>query len=138
MARATFVKSAQKDIYTHGKRVSYISQKGKKQGQELFKLDRTVPRDKSDKVYIAKGASYWHWQFKNSPTKNISKTQPKQSQLTQSTYLQTIYSIQEKVSDCSFSTTDELAEFVTEIKDELEELKDTTQESLDRMPESLQ
>lgn len=45
MARATFVKSAQKDIYTYGKRVEYVSQKGKRKGQTLSKTDKTIPRD---------------------------------------------------------------------------------------------
>ena len=32
MARATFVNKAQKDIYQNGKRVEYVSQKGKREG----------------------------------------------------------------------------------------------------------
>jgi hypothetical protein len=45
MAKSTFVKKAQKNIYERGKEVSYVSEKGTKKGQTLTKTDRTVPAD---------------------------------------------------------------------------------------------
>lgn len=138
MARANYVKSAQKDIYQFGKKVEYVSQKGKRSGQTLSKIDRTVPRDGKDLVYIAKGESYYWWQFKNSISKNISKSRPRNSQLTQSNYLSTLYGIQESMEDFSASEASEVAEFIDDIKGQLEELKDTTEESLNNMPEGLQ
>lgn len=137
MARANFVKKAQKDIFTFGKRVEYVSSKGKREGQTLSKTDRTIPRDDNDTVFIAKGESYYWWQFQNSP-KQYSKTPPRASQLTQSGYLSTLYGISEQIEDFSADSADELSEFVDNIKTELEELRDTTQESLDNMPENLQ
>lgn len=137
MARANFVKKAQKDIFTFGKRVEYVSSKGKREGQTLSKTDRTIPRDDDDTIFIAKGESYYWWQFQNSP-KQYSKTPPRASQLTQSGYLSTLYGISEQIEDFSADSADELSEFVDNIKTELEELRDTTQESLDNMPENLQ
>lgn len=137
MARATFVKSAQKDIYTHGKRVTYTSQKGKREGQELSKLDRTIPADEKDMVFIAKGESYYWWQFQNSP-KHFSKERPKQSQLTQSNYLSQLYTIQEQMDDFAPESAEDIESFVDTIKSDLESLKDETESSLENMPESLQ
>lgn len=137
MARANFVKKAQKDIFTFGKRVEYVSAKGKREGQTLSKTDRTIPRDDDDTIFIAKGESYYWWQFQNSP-KQYSKTPPRASQLTQSGYLSTLYGIAEQIEDFSADSADELSEFVDNTKTELEELRDTTQESLDNMPENLQ
>jgi len=137
MARANFVNKAQKDIFTFGKRVEYVSAKGKREGQTLSKTDRTIPRDDNDTVFIAKGESYYWWQFQNSP-KQYSKTPPRASQLTQSGYLSTLYGIAEQIEDFSTDSAEELSDFVDNIKTELEELRDTTQESLDNMPENLQ
>jgi len=138
MARANFVNKAQKDIFTFGKRVEYVSAKGKREGQTLSKTDRTIPRDDNDTIFIAKGESYYWWQFQNSP-KQYSKTRPRASQLTQSGYLSTLYGITEQIEDLDWLfSNDELSDFVDNIKTELEDLRDTTQESLDNMPENLQ
>jgi len=137
MPRLNYVKSAQKDIYVQGKYVNYESKKGKRIGQTLSKLDRTVPKDKNDKIYIAKGEPYYWWQFKNGG-KNISKTRPRNSQLTQSTYMSTLYQIMEQIEDASPSDVDELVSLVEDINLQVEDLRDTTQESLDNMPEGLQ
>lgn len=137
MAKANFVNKAQKDIFSYGKRVEYVSAKGKKEGQTLSKTDRTIPRDDNDTIFIAKGESYYWWQFQNSP-KQYSKTPPRASELTQSAYYSTLYGITEQIEDFSCDSAEEFSEFVENIKTELEELRDTTQESLDNMPENLQ
>lgn len=137
MARATFVKKAQKDIYQYGKRVEYVSQKGKREGQTLSKIDRTIPKDENDPIFIAKGESYWWWQFQNSP-KRYSKQEPRQSELTQSAYLSSLYQIMEEIEDFSPNSAEEVQSFKDDIISSLEELRDTTQDSLDNMPESLQ
>jgi hypothetical protein len=137
MARANFVKKAQKDIFVNGKRVEYVSEKGKREGQTLSKIDKTIPRDDNDNILIAKGESYYWWQFKNSP-KQYSKNPPRASQLTQSAYLSTLYGIDEQIEDFSADTAEELKDFVEDIKTQLEELRDTTQESFDNIPENLQ
>lgn len=138
MARATFVKKAQKNIYENGKRVEYVSEKGKRKGQTLTKIDRTIPADKNDKVVIAVGESYWWWQFQYRP-KQYSKTQPSRSQLTQSGFLSSLYSIEDRISEVSyFDSKDDFDAFKDDIMGEIESLKDECQSSLDNMPESLQ
>lgn len=137
MARANYVKSAQKNIYENGKYVNYESKKGKRAGQTLSKLDRTVPKDKNDKILIAKGESYYWWQFKNSP-KKYSKTRPKASELTQSNYLSQLYEIQERIDEISADCAEDLESILDDIKSNLESLKEETEGSLENMPESLQ
>lgn len=137
MAKATFVKKAQKDIYGRGKQVQYESKKGKRIGQMITKIDRTIPCDEGDYIMITKGESYYYWSFMNGPI-NYSKRQPKPSQLTQSSYLQQFYEMQERVAEFDADTADDFKEFVETLISDLEELRDTTQESLDNMPESLQ
>lgn len=136
MARATFVKSAQKTIYENGKRVEYVSEKGKRKGQTLYKIDRTIPRDDNDKVFIEKGQSYWWWAFKNGG-KHLSKTKPKASQLTQSNYLSQLYDLQDRIGAISADSPEELESVIDELKSDIESLKDETESSLDNMPESL-
>jgi hypothetical protein len=137
MARTTFVNKAQKNIYTFGKRIEYVSQKGKREGQTLSKIDRTIPKDENDPIFIAKGESYYWWQFQNSP-KQYSKEPPRQSQLTQSAYLSSLYQIMEEIEDFNPNSAEEIQSFKDDIISNLEELRDTTQDSLDNMPESLQ
>jgi hypothetical protein len=136
MARATFVKSANKNIYRFGKMVDYVSKKGKQSGMTLRKLDRTIPADEDDEIFIAKGESYYWWQFKNGG-KHFSKTEPKPSQLTQSSYLSQLYSIQERINEFETSNVEDLENFVDELKGDLETLRDDTSDSLDNMPENL-
>lgn len=137
MANATFVKAAQKDIYQRGKYVKYISEKGKKAGQEKTKLDRTIPADENDTVFIAKGESYWWWQFLNGG-KNISKDKPRRSQLTQSNFLSQLYDLEERIENLSCADKDDFESFKEEIISEIENLRDECQSSLDNMPDSLQ
>jgi hypothetical protein len=137
MARAKFVKKAQKDIYVYGNSVSYISKKGKSEGKTLSKIDKTIPRDDNDKILINKGESYFWWKFKGYP-KQCSKTAPRASQLTHSTYLSTLYGIVEEIEDFSTENAEDLEEFFEQIKEQVENLRDDTQDSLDNMPENLQ
>lgn len=137
MATATFVKSAQKDIYTHGKRVTYISEKGKKAGQEKSKIDRSTPADANDTIFIKKGEPYYWWQFMNS-SKQYSKTQPRRSQLTQSGFLSSLYDLEDRVSECSCSDKDDFDSFKEEVTSEIEDLRSQCEDSLSNMPDSLQ
>lgn len=137
MAKLNFVKAAQKDIYKRGKYVTYKSERGKRAGQNKTKLDRTVPADDKDEIYIKKGESYYWWQFKNGG-KNISKDRPKNSQLTQSAFKQAVYEFEERISEFSPTEADEVASFVEELKSDMETLKDETEEKLNNMPEGLQ
>jgi hypothetical protein len=137
MARATFVKAAQKTIYENGKRVEYVSEKGKRTGQTLSKIDRTIPQDENDKVFIEKGESYYWWAFKNGG-KHLSKTAPKASQLTRSNYLSQLYDLQDRIGEIKAESPEDLESVVEELKSDLESLKEETEGSLENMPESLQ
>lgn len=84
---------------------------------------------------IKKGESYWWWKFRFG-SKNYSKTQPRQSQLTQSDFLSQIYGIQETIEDMTIES--DFENEVEAIKSELEELQSQCEESRDNMPEQLQ
>lgn len=86
-----------------------------------------------DNTVAKKGEPYYWWKFRYGG-KHLSKTPPKQSQLTQSAYLQTIYSLQE-LEQPEF---DMLSDSLDDIKGQLETLRDEQQEKLDNMPEGLQ
>jgi hypothetical protein len=86
---------------------------------------------------IKKGDSYFWWKFRFGG-KRTSKTYPSRSQLTQSSFLQTVYDIEDRIASCSFADMDDAEEQIQGFVDELNELRDTCQESLDNMPEQLQ
>lgn len=137
MAKANFVKASQKNIYKIGKMREYVSEKGKRKGETKSVRDKTIPADEGDEILIAKGESYYWWQFKNSP-KQFSKERPKNSQLTNSSFLSQMYAIEEKIEEFHCETKEEFEEFRDEVKDEMETLRDECQEKLDAMPEHLQ
>lgn len=137
MAKAQFVEKAKKPIYQRGKRVNYVSKRGKRAGQTLVKVDRTQPADDEDRILINVGESYWTWCFYGgSPI--YSKEKPRPSQLTQNWFKQELYGIQEKIEDFDPEDVEDIATFIDEIKDDAESLKDECQEHLDNMPEQLQ
>jgi hypothetical protein len=88
---------------------------------------------------IKKGDSYWHWAFAFGP-KYKSKTQPTRSQLTRSSFLSTLYSIEDGISNAfkECTTSDDLESSMEQLISDIEELKDETQNSLDNMPSQLQ
>ena len=137
MAKANFIESAKKPIYKRGKRIEYVSKRGKRTSQILSKIDRNQPADENDEILINVGESYWTWCFYGGQP-IYSKTKPRQSQLTNNSFKQELYSIQESVEDFSPEDPDEVGEFVEELISDLEELRDTCQESFDNIPEQLQ
>lgn len=137
MARAHYVSRANKNIYRQGKTVSYVSKKGKNKGKTLSKLDVTVPANNKDEIIIKKGEAYYWWQFAYG-RKNFSKGRPKNSQLTQSAYLSTLYGIQESIEEISAESADDLQSQIDDIKSQLEELRDEQEEKRSNMPDSLQ
>ena len=137
MARAQFVEKAKKPIYRHGKRVEYVSQRGKRAGQTLTKIDRSQPQDENDEILINVGESYYTWCFYGGQPQ-YSKERPKPSQLTQNWFKQELYSIQEKIEEFEPEDVEDVATFIDEIRDDAESLRDECQEHLDNMPEQLQ
>lgn len=137
MAKANFIESAKKPIYKRGKRIEYVSKRGKRAGQKVSHLDRHMPADENDEILINAGEGYWTWCFYGGEP-IYSKTQPRQSQLTNNPFKRELYTIQESVEDFSPEDPDEVGVFVEELISNLEELRDTCQESLDNIPEQLQ
>jgi len=86
---------------------------------------------------IKKGDSYYWWKFRYGP-KLVSTAYPRPQQLTQSSFLITIYDLQDQQGDISATDTDELEGARDELRDAVQELLDTTQESFENIPESLQ
>ena len=84
---------------------------------------------------IKKGESYWWWKFRHG-RKQMSKTQPKPSQLTQSNFLSQLYEIQERIE--GLEANDSLASEVEEIVSSLNDLADECESNRDSMPDSLQ
>lgn len=137
MARATFVKEAKKPIYLHGKRVEYVSKRGKRAGQTLSKIDRNQPQDENDEIIINVGESYYTWCFYGGQPQ-YSKTAPKRSQLTQNWFKTELYSIQEEIEEYETQDAEDVATLVESIIESIESLRDECQEHLDNIPEQLQ
>ena len=85
---------------------------------------------------IKAGESYYWWSFKRGG-KRWSKTPPKRSQLTQSTFYASVYDLEDDVI-ANATANDGLAELRDEVTSSLQEIADQCQESLDNMPEGLQ
>lgn len=85
---------------------------------------------------IKKGEPYYWWQFAFGP-KRFSKTQPTRSQLTQSSFLKSLYDLQDRIGKLSAETTEELDAFLEEIRGDIEGMKDEVEGSLENMPEHL-
>lgn len=133
MAQAHFVKKARKAIYEQGKQVKHVFKKGKHTDDSIMIVDRTQPANSKDAILINIGESYWWYQFLHGP-KRISKDRPKQSQLTQSEFLSTVYGIEEDMEEATHIEGGDIDNWISE----LENLRDETQDKLDNMPEQLQ
>lgn len=103
MAKANFVKAAQKDYPEHN---------------------------------IKKGESYYWWKLHRG-SKRFSKTAPKRSQLTGSSFYSTLYDIEDDMIG-NANADDNLGGIRDEVVGALEELRDQCEESRSNMPEGLQ
>lgn len=92
---------------------------------------------------IAKGESYYWWKFRHGGL-HRSKTPPKPSQLTQSSFLSTVRDIQERAENIASSlrsgdiTCSDAYSELQDLAQEVRDAGDEAQSSLDNMPESLQ
>ena len=119
---------ARKDIYKFGK---YLDNSKTKSGK---RLDRSIPRDENDYVIVPKGKEYYSWKFRHGG-KHISLTYPKQSQLTQSDFLQRVYQVDE--SQPISGSKEDLESWLEEVIYDMEELRDEQEEKRENMPENL-
>lgn len=134
MPKLNYVAKAQKDIYTNGKEVKYVSQKGKKKGETLTKRDRTQPENNKDEILIHKGEPYYWYQFQFRD-KIITKTKPSRSALTGSAYLSQVYDLQDNFHQSG--TLPDLQDQVEDVKSTLEDMKSELEEKLENIPEQL-
>jgi len=101
------------------------------------KVHTVQKAQKDDPAFgIKKGDTYYWWKFRYGGVRK-STTYPKPSQLTQSSYLSTIYDIQERIAEATAADKDELESLVEDIKSELENLKEECESSLDNIPDQL-
>lgn len=84
---------------------------------------------------IKKGEPYYWWKFRYGG-KRFSKTAPKRSQLTQSSFYSTVYDIEDDVIGGAEPTSD-LGSIRDDVVQQLGDLRDECQSSLDNIPDSL-
>lgn len=90
---------------------------------------------------IKKGDSYWWWKLSIRHPRQISKTQPRGSQLTGSEYESQALQIQEALEDTLAAenlTADDVTNAIDEAKSSIQDLASETEEKLQNMPEGLQ
>lgn len=89
----------------------------------------------SDKKEVKIGDPYYWWKFRFGARKT-STTYPKPQQLTQSSFMQSLYDIQDMIS--ALSPAEGLDDELQNIVSEIQNLLDEQQSSLENMPEHLQ
>lgn len=88
---------------------------------------------------IKKGDSYWWWKLHIRSPKQYSKTQPRRSQLTASSFLSSLWEIEDALADLSEKMTkDEIKSEVESAIDEIRDLGSEQSDNLSNMPEGLQ
>lgn len=96
-----------------------------------------VKSARKDNPVCKKGESYYWWKFRYGG-KRFSLTRPRQSQLTQSAYYGTLYSMQEGIEDYELDSYDDFETLKDDISGQIQDLSSETQDSLDNMPDQLQ
>lgn len=92
---------------------------------------------RKDNPAVKKGESYYWWAFRYGG-KRYSVTRPKSSQLTQSSFLGGMYSIQESFEETTITTLFDAQSYAEEAAGNLRELGEEAADSLANMPEGLQ
>jgi hypothetical protein len=98
-----------------------------------------VKKARKDNPAVKKGEPYYWWAFQFAG-KRYSKTYPKRSQLTQSSFLSTLWDMEDGMHD-RFKGCADQGDFESardDLVSEITELADETQGSLDNMPDQLQ
>lgn len=94
-----------------------------------------VKKARKDNSLVKKGESYYWWKFRRGG-KHLSKTYPKQSQLTQSEFLGELYSLQEEIDE--LVADESLASAVEDLAERFRTLGEEQSDKRDNMPEGLQ
>lgn len=96
-----------------------------------------VKKALKDNPVAKKGESYYWWKFRFGG-KHYSKTPPKASQLTSSEFLSSMYELEERISELSADSLEDLQSEVQSIIDDLRQLGEEQEEKLSNMPDGLQ
>lgn len=88
---------------------------------------------------IEKGDSYYWWKFRYGG-KHVSKSRPRPSQLTQSSYLSTAYGLQEQIEDLEIDPEDTstVADDLRNVAEEIRSLGEEQESNRSNMPDHLQ
>lgn len=86
---------------------------------------------------IKAGDKYYWWKFRFGGI-HKSKTYPKRSQLTQSSFLSWLYDLEDTISSYEGSTKEDFEAHRDELASEIESQHDELQSNLENMPEGLQ
>ena len=98
-----------------------------------------VRKARKDNPVCKAGGSYYWWKFRYGG-KRYSLTFPKRHELTQSSFLSSLYQLQDEFENRvgNAESVEDLQTYAEELRGDLEVLRDECQESLDNMPEHLQ
>jgi hypothetical protein len=93
---------------------------------------------RGDQVIVAVGDSYYYWEFRHGG-RQVSKTPPRRSQLTQSDKLSRAYQAEEALNDLDRSLSyEDAASEVDSIASDIRDIAQEYRDSIENMPESLQ
>lgn len=95
-----------------------------------------VKKARKDNPVAKKGESYYWWKFRYGG-KRYSKTYPKRSQLTQSSFKSTYFDLMDDLS-VPMDSVDGFESAMTDLRDNLQELYDECETNREAMPEHLQ
>lgn len=96
-----------------------------------------VKKARKDNPIAKRGEPYYWWKHAFGP-KQFSKKRPRPSQLTQSSFLSQLYTLQESIEDGAFDSFESIEMERDGLIAELQNLLDECQNSFDNMPEQLQ
>lgn len=96
-----------------------------------------VKKARKDNPVAKKGEPYYWWKFRFGG-KHYSTKRPKQSQLTQSSFLSQAYELNERIEDLQPDNIDDLRFEVEDIAEQFRALGDECDENLQNMPDHLQ
>jgi len=88
-------------------------------------------------IGVEVGQPYYWWAF-NFGTKQVSKTYPTRSQLTSSSFLSSVYDLEDSLPTINATDVDEFESAKEDLLSSIEDLKQECEDSLSNMPEQLQ
>jgi len=96
-----------------------------------------VKKAMKDNVAVKKGEPYYWWEFRFGG-KHYSATPPKQSQLTQSEFLSTVYDLNDRLDSLTADDFSDLGFQLQDIADEFRSQAEECESKKSNMPDSLQ